>query len=134
METFKKMRKYVVAAVAGLIIVFMVCWLKDFSFSMNKYKIYRILCDGTFLAAVLLIGFGLMVSISNFGLFIAVSYSMKRFMSVFSRDFQEKRQNMPSYYEYRAVKLEKDVSGAFLYIPGIIYFLLSLMFLVLYSS
>ena len=134
MEIIKKFRKYIVATIIGLIMVLLVCWLKDFSFDMESHKIYRILCDATFFASVFLIGFGLMLSISNFGLFTAVSYSMKKFFIVFTRNFEEKRKNMPSYYEYRAVKLEKDVSGAFLYIPGVIFLAVSIIFLMLYNG
>lgn len=134
MEIIKKFRKYIVATIIGLIMVLLVCWLKDFSFDMESHKIYRILCDATFFASVFLIGFGLMLSISNFGLFTAVSYSMKKFFIVFTRNFDEKRKNMPSYYEYRAVKLEKDVSGAFLYIPGVIFLAVSIIFLMLYNG
>lgn len=134
MEVIKKFRKYIVATIIGLIMVLLVCRLKDFSFGMDSHKIYRILCDGTFLASVILIGFGLMLSISNFGLFTAVSYSMKKFFIVFTRDFEEKRKNMPSYYEYRAMKMDKDVSGAFMYIPGVIFLVLSIVFLILYNG
>lgn len=134
MEIIKKFRKYIVATIIGLIMVLLVCWLKDFSFDMESHKIYRILCDATFFASVFLIGFGLMLSISNFGLFTALSYSMKKFFIVFTRNYDEKRKNMPSYYEYRAVKLEKDVSGAFLYIPGVIFLAVSIIFLMLYNG
>lgn len=134
MEIIKKFRKYIVATIIGLIMVLLVCWLKDFSFGMESHRIYRILCDATFFASVILIGFGLMLSISNFGLFTAVSYSMKKFFIVFTRNFEEKRKNMPSYYEYRSMKLEKDVSGAFMYIPGVVFFAVSIVFLMLYNG
>ena len=132
MDNLKSFRKYLIVTVIGIILSSFVCWLKDFSFELEKQMIYKILSDATFFTAVILIGFGLMMSISNFGLFTAVSYSIKRFFTVFSRESVEKRKNMPSYHEYRAMKLENDVSGAFMYIPGVLFFVLSVIFTIQY--
>ena len=134
MEVLKRFRKYIIVSVIGILLVWFVCWLKDFSFDMEKQELYRILCDATFFAAVMLLGFGLMLSISNFGLFTAISYSTKKLFCAFSRDYETKRKNMPSYYEYRAIKLENDVSGAFLYIPGAVFLVISIIFLILFNG
>lgn len=133
MDTLKRLRKYIISSIIGLLLVFVVCYLKDFSFEMEGNKIVRILCDGTFFASVILIGFGLMLSISNLGLFTAVSYSFKRFFAVFSRDYKSHKKDMPDYYQYRTAKLENQVSGAFMYIPGVVYFVISVIFLMLYN-
>lgn len=132
MDNLKRLRKYIIVTVTGIILTVFICWLKDFSFELEKKMIYKILSDATFFTAVLLIGIGLLISIGNFGLFTAVSYSMKRFFTVFSKESVERRKNMPSYHEYRAMKLENDVSGAFMYIPGVLFFVLSVIFTVMY--
>ena len=126
MDTIKKLRKYIIVTIIGILFTMLICWLKDFSFGMAEQRMYKIF------SAVILIGFGVMISISNFGLFTAVSYSMKRFFTVFSKDREEKRKNMPSYYEYRAIKLENNVSGAFMYIPGLLFLVVSIVFTMLF--
>ncbi|MBQ2745616.1 MAG: DUF3899 domain-containing protein [Lachnospiraceae bacterium] len=132
MDTIKKLRKYIIVTIIGILFTMLICWLKDFSFGMAEQRMYKILSDAAFFSAVILIGFGVMISISNFGLFTAVSYSMKRFFTVFSKDREEKRKNMPSYYEYRAIKLENNVSGAFMYIPGLLFLVVSIVFTMLF--
>ncbi len=132
MDVLKKLRKYIIVTIIGVLLTFFICWLKDFSFVMEEQRMYKVLSDATFFSAVILIGFGLMISLSNFGLFTSVSYSMKRFFTVFSKNGTEKRKNMPSYYEYRSVKLEHEVSGAFMYIPGLLFFVVSIIFTVLF--
>lgn len=132
MDTLKKFRKYIIATIVGVLLTVIICWLKDFSWDMSEQRIYKILSDATFFAAVILIGFGVMISLSNFGIFTSISYTMKRFFTVFSKDSAEKRKNMLSYHEYRAVRLENDISGAFMYIPGLVFLVISIIFTMLF--
>lgn len=132
MEHLEKLRKYIIVTIIGLLLTVFICWLKKFSFYMEWQKMYKILSDATFFTAVIFIGIGIMISISNAGLFTAVSYSMKRFFTVFSRDRVEKRRNMPAYHEYRAVKLEHNVSGAFMYLPGLVFLAVSIIFTIMF--
>lgn len=128
MDILKRFRKYMIVTILGAIFTIFVCWMKGFSINMEQSRMYKLLSDATFFTAVLLIGFGLMISISNFGLFTAVSYSMKKFFAIFSKEMKSK--DMPSYYEYRMLRLEDTVSGAFIYIPGILFLVISILFIV----
>ncbi len=128
MDNLKRFRKYIIVTIIGVVFNIFVCWIKGFSFDMDQNRMFKLLSDATFFTSVIFVGLGSMISISNFGLFTAVSYSLKRFFAIFSREPEQKRKNMPSYYEYRKLKLEDNVSGAFIYIPGILFFLISMMF------
>ena len=132
MESVRRYFKYIVAAIIGVVLTIFICWLKDFSLDMDRQYMYKVLADATLLPAVTLIGFGLLVSLSNFGLFLSVGYSLKRFMTIFSKEAAKQRENMEIYYEYRQARLNKNVSGAFLYLVGLVFFLVSIAFTFLF--
>ncbi len=57
-------------------------------------------------------------------------YTMKRLFSVFSKDLAEK--NMISFYQYGSLKLENDISGAFIYPPGMLFLIISVIFTIMF--
>lgn len=134
MTKLKKAVLYIVSFVVGLLIMLFVLAVKSFSFSWPVLRIYRIFCDASFASAVVLIGFGLLLAISNEGLFVSVSYSWYRFSSTFGKDYESKRKNMLSYKEYRDMKLEKRAPSAFAWIPGLVYLGISIVFLILFLT
>ncbi len=133
MEILKRVKKYIIVTFIGLLLTICICWIKQFSFQMEEVYKYKILSDATFFSAVILLGIGLMISAaSNFGLFIAVSYSIKRFFTIVSKQATQNRGKILSYYEYRKMKLENDISGRYMYITGIGFLLISVIFTVMY--
>ena len=134
MTKLKKTVLYIVSFVVGLLIMLFILAVKGFSFSWTLPRIYRIFCDASFASAVMLIGFGLLMAISNEGLFLSMGYSWYRFSSVLGKDYQNKRKNLLSYKEYRDMKLESKVPHAFAWIPGLVYLAVSIVFLVLFLT
>lgn len=132
MESVRKYIKYIVVAILGVLLTVFVCWYKGFSLDMDRQYMCKVLADATLLPAVILIGFGLLVSLSNFGLFMSVAYSMKRFMSIFSKNYVKQQRNIETYYQYRQARLNNNVSGAFMYIVGIVFLIASIIFTFLF--
>lgn len=130
----KKTVLYIVSFVAGILIMLFVLAVKGFSFSWPPLRIYRIFCDASFAAAVLLIGFGLLLAISNEGLFVAIGYSWYRFSSTMGKDYRNKRKNLIDYKEYRDMKLDRRAPSAFAWIPGLVYLGISIVFLILFLT
>lgn len=89
------------------------------------------LCDGCFVTAVLLAGFGGLVFTRNQGTFDALSYGVK---SVVKLHFPRKDTELePTLYDYQEKK-KKERKGAnhFLW-AGLIYLLLSLLLLAVFG-
>lgn len=118
---------------AGLIV-----WYEVFEQGTSAGNWIRFLCDGFFVAGILMICFGGMVWISQAGGFHAITYLFYsvRYMFTANKNRFEKRKN---YYEYKVEKEAKaSVKDQHLHydmlIIGGIGFAVSLVFLILFYS
>lgn len=122
--------RYVWAAVVGALIVLLVSWGQGLFQGPQPQEAYHILCDGFFIASVLLIGVGLMCLISNEGIFDVLSYGVINIFRLFSpsnKFFSERE----SFYDFRMRRKDKKVGFAFLVIVGGGYLLAAFIFMFL---
>lgn len=90
---------------------------------------YHWICDGLTLPSMLQLSAGLMIWISNAGVFDILGYTIKSFLRMFSSD----KERYGTYGDYVEEKREKRVQGyGFLIISGSISMGLTLLFLTLY--
>lgn len=95
----------------------------------------RMLCDGCFVAAAMLLGSGGLKFARNQGTFDMMTYSMK---SVFHLHFPFAKMNSPleereeDFVEYKERKRAKRKPASDLLWSGLIYLIASVVFLVLY--
>lgn len=127
---------YVISFLLCFVFMGIILYAKGFYFGCgwDKYRIYKTFCDATFVPGLFVFCFGILMAISNEGLFTAVGYSLMRFTASLGKDYQEKRKNMLSYAEYRALKTSKNSPSAFAWIPGLVFMAASVVFLILYYS
>jgi hypothetical protein len=89
------------------------------------------LCDGLTLPSILVLSVGLMIWISNAGMFDLLSFTVSSFFQLFVSDDKRKH---GTYGDYVAERKEKRVRGySFLLITGAASMGLTLLFLLLYT-
>lgn len=129
----KLVTRYGVTFLIGLVIAFLVAFIKGVFRAVDPAATYMALCDGAFVAAVLLIGIGLMVWLGNMGTFDMMSYGFKSFAGLFSKN-AENRKPEGSFFNYTQKKAEKKSPFLFIVIVGIVFLLLAFLFNGLYLS
>ena len=115
----------------GLIGAFAVAWLKGIFVAESATGVFSALCDGFFVAAVLLLGLGALGYVRNTGVFDAGFFSLKK---VFQLKWQGLGNWREEYHEYLANKKTKRSTPKPQLIAGAIYMGLSLVCLVLYLA
>ena len=113
---------------AGLVIVFGFACVKDIFHLEGAARVWRVLCDGCFLAAVLLIGVGLMTLVSSEGTFDILAYGTLCLRSVFTRNGKDRFERLngesggrPSFYDYKVAKRGTRHTHWYLVFVGLIF-------------
>lgn len=129
----KKYLRTILAFLFGALVALSVCALKNV-FAMNEpARILRTLCDAFFLPAILLLGGGLMVMVSNNGIFDTLSYASRTVFNLLIPGPGRGR-NPESFVDYRHRKHQKQGSYGFLLVAGGVYLLLASICLALFNS
>lgn len=93
---------------------------------------YRALCDAFSIPAVLLIAFGALLWVSGEGAFTGISWAARNAILLL---IPGKALERETYAEYRARRKEGKASGyGFLFIVGLVFFAISMVFLILYNN
>lgn len=129
MKQDRGLKKYLIAAVVGILIMLAVCYLKDIFTEAEPERVFRILSDAALLAAVILLGGGFILFAGNNAVFSGIGYSTRQIFSLMGRRYEEKKQ---SYYEYREERLSKKRDMKFLFIVGGVFLAASVIFLGLF--
>jgi len=129
----KKHLRTILAFLFGALVALSVCALKDV-FAMNEpARILRTLCDAFFLPAILLLGGGLMVMVSNNGIFDTLSYASRTVFNLLIPGPGRGR-NPESFVDYRHRKHQKQSSYGFLLVAGGVYLLLAIVCLIIFEN
>lgn len=115
----------------GLVIVVAFAFYRGVLNVEGAARVWRILCDGCFFAAVLLIGVGLMTLVSAEGTFDIVSYGMMRLNSVLRKEDKKGKRlpggeageenDHPSFYDYKMAKRGTRSTHWYLVFVGLIF-------------
>ena len=105
-----------------------------FALNMSRgYGTLRSLCDGTFVASVVLLGIGGIKGVRNKGAFDVTGYGVKTALEtafpILRRD--GKRETMD---DYRQRKADERRSSSGMLLAGAVYFVLALVSLALYQA
>lgn len=122
-----KKRGLLTCLTAGAIIAAVVC-------AMNVNRDYgwsRSVCDGLFVAAVILLGLGTIRAICNRGAFDVAGYGLR--MAVELALPALRREQKENIYQYRERKEAERRSSAGLLLAGTVYLVLSLVALAVYE-
>lgn len=123
----KNLLKYGIPALIGAAITLTVAMGQGLGGVGSAWSL-RVLSDGCFVTAVLMVGMGALVWVSTTGFFDIFTYAGKSLLVLFSPMKQPEK--LKKFYEYKADKDEKRKKADFtLLIVGAAYLLLSFVFL-----
>ena len=119
------------AIAAGLCL--WIIFAKGISSMTSKRTIFATLSDGFFVPGVLLFGFGIMYRIAAGGFLDGVSFGLKRaVLSLIPGGRLKKEENYAEYKERKA-KARKKAKGWSPVITGLVFTVVAVIFLILYS-
>ena len=127
--------KWGITFLVGLAVVLAMATSRDIFEQTSAANVWEILCDGCFLAAVLLICIGLMTFISSEGMFDIVSYSAIAFLDIFRKKEKKPVRSAPlpgantgeesqlkkGYFEFKQSKVGTRSAQWYLVFVGLIY-------------
>lgn len=122
----KRTQEILVNLAVGAIIVIAVLWLN----LSRGYELTRCICDGFFVAAVLLMGIGGIKSIRNKGMFDVAGYGLKSTVEMVIPMLR--RPEKEDIHEYRKRKAEERKDSVGLLLAGAVYLVLAFVSLALY--
>ena len=134
---WKKHSEAVVGLIAGFVISIFAAWFESGHYAMNAKNWMRVISDGCFTAAVLLMGFGLLSFIATLGGFDHIFYLCRLMVEkiVPSKTKFDERITYLAYVDMRRKK-NKDKSkgtGNTLF-AGFVYLVLALIFMIIFES
>lgn len=114
----------------GIIIAFIALLVRDIFHLTAVVDIMKAFCDAFFVSGVLLTCIGGLVFVSNGGVFDMLAYGVRTFFTAFKRNVTDRKYK--DYYEYREAKKANKRSFSFLLVVGIVFIVISMIFLALY--
>ncbi|MDE7353590.1 MAG: DUF3899 domain-containing protein [Acetatifactor sp.] len=124
----KGVRKaFLICLALGAVLAAAVCALnvsRDYGWS-------RSICDGFFVAAVMLLGSGAIRAVNNRGAFDVAGYGLRTVINLTIPALR--REEKEDIYQYRERKKAERKSPAGLFLAGVMYFVLSLVALTVYE-
>ena len=127
----KKVYKYLIALGIGFALAFWLVYSKGIFNQTETAIILQILADGFTLPAVLYLGIGGLIFVSNEGAFDFLTYGMTSFLDLFRK---EKKNQFTSFYDYAESKKGERLGFGVMLICGIIFSALTAIVLVIYSN
>ena len=125
------MKKYLITLFVGFAAAFGIAYSKDILAQTDLKTIFHILTDSFCVPAVMIMGIGSLVFVSNEGGFDALSYGLTSFFDLFRK---EKKNKFRTFYDYKESRAEKSMPFAFMLISGLVFVALTVIFLLLYNK
>lgn len=132
-EFFKKYVGVIVSVVISLLICTGLIYLENSLNSKHPLPLLRLICDGTFITAVLFVSIGGLVFIAQHGGFDAFNYAFIKLKDMILHPRKMDRSDNDTYFDYvQSKKSKKRTPCRHLLIIGLIYLLVSII-LVFYT-
>ena len=128
----RNLLRYGIAIATGAVIALLVMSAKGIFTLTDGRETMRILSDSCFVAGVCLASAGLILFVSNVGLFDIFGFSMRLLFGALKRNVRDRKYK--DFYEYREAKKEKKHSVAYLLIVGLFFIAASACFLLLFHN
>ncbi len=126
MKTFVK---YLITFGVGFFLSFLVMYSKNLFGTTDPATIFHILSDSFMVAGVMLGGLGLLVFVSNEGVFDILIFGTKQFFGFFRK---AKTQKFADLYEYKEAKAQKKLKFGSILVCGAFFLIASAVMLILY--
>lgn len=126
----KNRRNFCIALVIGLVVAVALFVGRGGLDVATREEMAFLMCDACFVPAVILLGVGLILFVSNDGLFDMLGYGIQRALTIMLSE--KKRAKYPrTFYEYKQLKWDAPKSSfGFLLLAGGVYLVLAAVFLV----
>lgn len=112
----------------------MILFYKD-AFQIKSLRtLYGVLSDAFFVPGVILMGFGIMLHIAEGGFLDGISYSLRRAALSFIPGGRIKKEETYQEYKERKNNTRKKTEVISMYFVGGAFILVSIVFIILYSS
>ncbi len=128
MKTFIK---YLITLIFGCVLSFTVMYSKNLFAQTDPATIFHILSDSFIVSGVLLAGLGLLVFVSNEGVFDILVFGTKQFFGFFRK---VKTQKFADFYEYKEARAQKKLKFGSILVCGAFFILLSVIMYLLYTK
>lgn len=115
----------------GLIIAIVIWLTTGLLDASGTADFLRILSDGFFVAAALLLGYGGLIWTYNGGVFDGIGFSFKTLIDRMRRDYDDRRQ---TFMEYRENREAKASSPMYVLLGGLIHLALAVIVLLIYQA
>lgn len=125
----RKSLKYFIVSIIGVLISISIFASRNLLDANNTTELVFILSDGFLVPGVLILGFGILVFVSNGGMFDVFTYSINK-MRTMRLSGEKKQKGYKTFYDYRMSK--EKAPCAFLIIIGGVFFGLSVIFNILF--
>lgn len=132
MNFISQNKRYVIPSVIGLVVALGICIANDIFALETSTEIFTVLSNAFAIPGFVMFGIGIMVWVTNEGIFNGISYGMKMAGRSFSARKGEKIKD-EEFYEYNARQNEKYHEFKHLLIVGGVFIVLSILFAFLYG-
>lgn len=128
----KVVLQYSITTAIGAIIAVIIMGAQGlFAGGLEPHDVYHILCDAFFVPGVIFACVGLIVFASHGGVFDMLGFAVRLFFDLFRKDPTKRKYK--DFYEYKEAKKDKSKwSITFLLIVGLVFILVSVIFLIPY--
>ncbi len=126
-----KLKQYLITTCVGLLLTFLIAFLRDLASQTETKEIIKILCDSFFVSGILLTCVGLLIVASNLGAFEMLIYGMTSFIDYFRKKSERK---YASFYDYHESRANSKTSFWYMLIIGLALIGVSLIFLMAYEA
>ena len=132
-DLIREYKEYVITTIVAFVGGVLIALSRGIFREEELDMIITIISDAFFIPGVLLICVGLIVYASNEGLFLSISYGFKAIGRTITAKKDEKLMD-EKYHEYYARQIQKKVKCKHLLIVGVVFVIISLVFVALYFS
>ena len=133
MDLLKEYKEYAITTAVALIVGVLIALSRGIFQEDEIDMIITIISDAFFIPGVLLVCVGLIVYASNEGLFLTISYGFKTIGRTITAKKDEKLME-EKYHEYYARQMEKKSKCKHFLIVGLVFVVISLLFVVVYFA
>ncbi len=132
-DTKKTVIRYLITFGAALAVSMLIIWLRDLNYAESAAERYKILSDAFTVPGVVLVCFSGLLKLSSDGFFDSIAYSFSRVGGMLIPFFKTKHE---TYYDYKMRKAEKrgQINFRFLFLVGMVFIIISLIFILLYEK
>ena len=126
------LKDYVIVSCIGLAVAFGIMALKGIFEMTDAKNVLHTVCDGFFIAGVILAGMAGLSYCGNEGTFDMLFFGVKQVFRTFSqRDLSKNRQ---TFYDYRKQRMENQKPVVYILIIGLVHILIAGIILLIYNS